>query len=105
VQHHGEGLLREIGNQEVVDAIKVDYRTAEISAADRAMLDYVAKLTETPAKMVETDIVALRDAGYSDEAILDINQITGFFAWCNRTVDGLGVELESFWDDPVQTNI
>jgi len=69
------------------------------------MLDYTAKLTETPTKMVEGDIVALRSVGFSDEAILDINQITGFFAWCNRTVDGLGVELESFWENPGQTNV
>ena len=63
----------------------------------RRMLDYVAKLTESPSEMVEQDVVALRNTGFSDEAILDINQITGFFAWCNRTVDGLGVELESYW--------
>lgn len=89
----------------MVDAIKSDYRSADLAAADRAMLDYVAKLTLTPGKMVEADVLALRDAGFGDEAILEINQITGFFAWCNRTVDGLGVELESFWNDPDQTNI
>lgn len=105
MQHHGEGLLRELGDQALVDAIKTDYRTADLDSADRAMLDYVAKLTETPGKMVEADVLSLRSAGFSDEAILDINQITGFFAWCNRTVDGLGVELEAFWNDPDQTNI
>lgn len=89
----------------MVDAIKSDYRSADLDRADRAMLDYVAKLTRTPGKMVEADVLALRDAGFGDEAILEINQITGFFAWCNRTVDGLGVELESFWNDPDQTNI
>ncbi len=62
------------------------------------MLDYVAKLTESPSKVEHQDILDLRSAGYSDRAILDINQITGFFAWCNRTVDGLGVELEDFWE-------
>ena len=105
MQHHGEGLLREIDDAELVEAIKADYRTAELLPADRAMLDYVAKLTETPGQMIEDDVLAVRAAGFSDEAILDINQITGFFAWCNRTVDGLGVQLESFWDDPDQTNV
>jgi len=100
VQHHGEGLLREIQNQALVDAIKADYRTADLPEGERAMLDYVAKLTLTPGEMVETDIHALRATGFSDSGILDINQITGFFAWCNRTVDGLGVELEDFWNDP-----
>ena len=107
MQHHGEGLLRELGddNAAIVDAIKVDYRTADLSPADRAMLDYVAKLTVAPATCSEDDIALMRTQQFSDEAILEINQITGFFAWCNRTVDGLGVELESFWDDPTQTNI
>lgn len=69
------------------------------------MLDYVSILTLTPAKVARTDIEALREVGFDDEAILEINQITGFFAWCNRTVDGLGVELEDFWSDPTATNI
>ncbi len=85
--------------------MKQDYRQAEMNEADRAMLDYVAKLTETPAAVEEADVLRLRDAGFEDKAILEINQITGFFAWCNRTVDGLGVELEDFWDTPGATNI
>jgi alkylhydroperoxidase family enzyme len=69
------------------------------------MLDYVAKLTLSPAAVVEADIVDLRDAGFGEKAILEINQITGFFAWCNRTVDGLGVEFESFWEIEGMSNI
>ena len=61
------------------------------------MLEYVEKVTLTPGETVEGDISALREAGFEDRAILDINQITGFFAWCNRTVDGLGVQLEDYW--------
>ncbi len=88
-----------------MDAIKKDYREADLDTADRAMLDYVRKLTLAPASTSEADIMALREAGFGDKAILEINQIAGFFAWCNRTVDGLGVELETFWDDPDATNI
>lgn len=88
-----------------MDAIKKDYREADLDAADRAMLDYVRKLTLAPATTSEPDIVALREAGFGDKAILEINQIAGFFAWCNRTVDGLGVKLEAFWDDPDATNV
>ena len=85
--------------------MKVDYRQAQLTDADRAMLDYVTVLTETPAKTQESDIVRLRENGFSDEAILEINQITGFFAWCNRIVDGLGVELEDFWELEGVSNI
>jgi uncharacterized peroxidase-related enzyme len=84
--------------------MKRDYRQAALSEADRAMLDYVARLTLTPAEVEEDDVIRLREVGFGDKAILEINQITGFFAWCNRTIDGLGVELEEFWEKGL-TNI
>ena len=88
-----------------VDAMKRDYREAGLNEADLAMLDYVRQLTLAPARTREADIERLRRAGFRDKAILEINQIAGFFAWCNRTVDGLGVELEDFWEDENATNI
>ena len=77
--------------------LKKDFRQAELSTADRAMCEYVEKLTLRPWEMVETDVIALREAGFSDSAILDINQVTGYYAYVNRLADGLGVELEEFW--------
>jgi alkylhydroperoxidase family enzyme len=44
--------------------------------------------------MVKGDVIALRQAGFSDAAILDINQVTAYYAYVNRLADGLGVELE-----------
>lgn len=75
-----------------------DYRKATITPSDRAMLDYAAKLTLTPWEMEETDVERLRTAGFDDPAILDLAQITGYYAFVNRLADGLGVELEAFWD-------
>ena len=63
------------------------------------MLAYTVKLTLEPWHMVETDVIALRDAGFSDAAILDINQVTAYYAYVNRLADGLGVELEPFWGE------
>ena len=88
-----------------VEAFKEDYRRAPLSEPDRAMLDYVAKVTLAPATVEEADILRLREVGFGDKAILEINQIAGFFAWCNRTVDGLGVELEDFWEIEGATNL
>jgi alkylhydroperoxidase family enzyme len=62
------------------------------------MLSYVDKLTRAPWTMVEGDVQALRTAGFSDAAILDIAQVAGSYAFVNRLADGLGVELESFWE-------
>ena len=64
------------------------------------MLEYAEKLTLRPWEMVEADIEALREAGFSDSAILDINQVTSYYAFVNRLADGLGVELESYWNEP-----
>lgn len=61
------------------------------------MLAYAEKLTREPWAMVEGDIAALRAAGFRDADILDINQVTGYYAYVNRLADGLGVELEAFW--------
>ncbi len=54
--------------------------------------------------MVEADVIELRAAGFSDAAILDINQVTGYYAFVNRLADGLGVELEGFWENGEQSN-
>ena len=83
----------------LVEALKSDWRGAELSQADRVMLTYVEKLTQRPWEMVEQDVIALRAAGFSDAAILDTNQVTGYYAYVNRLADGLGVDLEPFWAD------
>ncbi len=59
------------------------------------MLEYTEKLTLEPWEMNESDVVALRDQGFSDSAILDINQVTGYYAFANRLANGLGIELEA----------
>ena len=61
------------------------------------MLDYVAKLTRTPAEMQEADVAALRERGFDDEAIYTIAQIAALFAYYNRLADGLGIEDEPEW--------
>jgi uncharacterized peroxidase-related enzyme len=80
-----------------VQQLKVDFRQANLSSNDHAMCEYVEKLTLKPWEMVEADVIALRNAGFSDSAILDISQVTGYYAYVNRLADGLGVELEDFW--------
>lgn len=77
-----------------MDALVKDYRKAPIDDADRAMLDYAVKLTIEPWSMTKDDVAALRRAGFDDTAILDVNQVTGYYAFVNRLADGLGVELE-----------
>ncbi len=77
-----------------MEAVRTDYRQGPLTEADRAMLDFAVKLTRSPKSMTREDVELLRTAGFSDTAIHDIVQITGFFAYYNRLADGLGIELE-----------
>jgi uncharacterized peroxidase-related enzyme len=82
------------GDQTLVNQLAEAWPTADLNTMDRAMLVYVEKLTLRPWDMEEADVIALREAGFSDAAILDINQVTGYYAFVNRLADGLGVRLE-----------
>ena len=59
--------------------------------AELAMLEYTEKLTLKPGKMVETDVIKLRNSGVDDGQILELNQIIGYFNYVNRLLNGLGV--------------
>jgi uncharacterized peroxidase-related enzyme len=97
VRHHGAGLLKLTKNEGLVRSLIEKPGTARLDAADRAMLDYALKLTSEPWNMEEQDVRNLRDQGFSDTAILDICQVTAYYAYVNRLADGLGVELEDLW--------
>ena len=66
------------------------------------MLDYVVTLTVAPWETAEVQIQAMREVGFSDQAIAVVNLVTCFFAWCNRLVDGLGVPLEDYWPEEIR---
>ncbi len=95
--HHGEALRRLTRDDRLVEQLKADHRAAALEPADRAMIDYAAKLTLAPSTVTEEDIEALRRAGFDDRAILDIAQIVAYFAFATRIADGLGVTLEEWY--------
>ena len=74
-----------------MEALQNDYRSAEISAQDRAMLDYVVKLTKDATKVSPDDHAKLRAAGFDDRGILQITLIASWFNYINRVADALGV--------------
>ena len=59
------------------------------------MLTYAAKLTREPWHIVEADVIALRQAGFSDAAILDINQVTGYYAFCQPSSRRAGCRIRN----------
>ena len=62
------------------------------------MLEYAVKLTSNPCEVKEEDIFNLRKVGFSDEATLDIAQVTAYFNFVNRLACGLGIEIEKFYN-------
>ena len=95
MESHAEFLRRVTLDESLSNTIKEDYTKADLAPDERVMLDYVAKITLKPARICEDDITALRDVGFDDEAILQINLIASWFNYINRVADGLGVARKS----------
>jgi uncharacterized peroxidase-related enzyme len=75
----------------MVAALQKDFRTAPISAQDKAMLEYVVKLTRDATQCSRADHDALHAAGFDDRGILQITLIASWFNYINRVADALGV--------------
>lgn len=87
---HSAALRKLTGNPELSDRIRDDYRGAPIEPRVRAALDYAIKLTQAPAEIQEADVQTLRAAGWTDEEIMDIAEVTATFNFSNRMASGLG---------------
>jgi len=98
VNHHFAGMKRLIKNDARSAAIHASLNSAEwgdvFNARETAALEHVRKLTETPSDISPRDVQALRDAGWDDGEILEINQLTSYFNYANRTAIGLGVSTQ-----------
>ena len=90
---HAEFLRQEGGDDLETEKAKDDWRQMDLTDAERAMLEWVEKLTIAPSQMTEADIQGLRDVGWTDRDILDIAQVCAYFNLRVRIVDGLGLEL------------
>jgi uncharacterized peroxidase-related enzyme len=78
-------------DDELADALKRDWRKAQLTESERAMMGYVEKLTKNPPSIGAADLDGLRAHGFDDTAIVQINLIAAFFNYINRVADGLGV--------------
>ncbi|GHD98368.1 alkylhydroperoxidase [Defluviimonas sp. 20V17] len=81
---HGAAVRDLSGDPMLGEAMVMNYRAAPLDPRQRAMLDFAAKLTETPDRIVEEDRAALRKAGFSERDIWDIASVVGFFNMTNR---------------------
>jgi uncharacterized peroxidase-related enzyme len=81
---HGAAVRQLSGDPALGEMMVMNYRAANLSPKQKAMLDFAVKLTEAPAKIEEADRAALRAAGFTDRDIWDIASTVGFFNMSNR---------------------
>lgn len=81
---HGAILRVRAKNPLIADQLAANWRKADITAKQRAMLDYALKVNDRAHEVTEADIGALKDAGFDEEAIWDIAAIAAFFGMSNR---------------------
>jgi uncharacterized peroxidase-related enzyme len=81
---HGALLRIYSEDPHLAEQLATNHRTADVSAAHRAMCDLAVKLTDSPAEVTEDDIDRLRDHGFSDEAIWDVAATASLFNLSNR---------------------
>lgn len=81
---HGAAVRQRAKDPEMGELMAQNYRAANLSKQQKAMLDFAVKLTESPASIEENDRQALRAAGWTDRDIWDIAAVAGFYNMSNR---------------------
>ena len=95
VEHHFAGLKRLMVDDQRAEALRAAIELRDIDAAplnetQKLGLVYAQQLTVSLATLTEDIVIQLLSAGFSDGEVLEINQVTAYFNYANRTVLGLG---------------
>jgi len=88
---HGAILRIRAKNPKIADQVATNYKTADISSRERAILDFAVKVATASADVSDADRQAARQAGLSEEDLWDIASITAFFALSNRLASATGM--------------
>ncbi|MFO0958988.1 MAG: hypothetical protein U0800_16435 [Isosphaeraceae bacterium] len=79
---------------------RADVEAAPILESERALLRFSGKVTQHAYKVTDEEVEALRQQGWSDEAIAECVYITALFAFFNRVADAFGLEDPRYFDNP-----
>ncbi len=88
---HGAILRIRAKNPRIADQVAVNYRKADLSPRERAMLDFAMKVALDSGRVGEEDFPPLRSHGFSDEDVWDIAAIAALFALSNRMANFTGM--------------
>jgi uncharacterized peroxidase-related enzyme len=86
---HGAVLRIRAKDEVLADTIAANYRAADLTPRQRAMLDLAVKITENSAAVSDHDLAALRGHSFTDEDIMDIIQTAALFNYSNRVASAL----------------
>ncbi|MET3613389.1 putative peroxidase-related enzyme [Rhizobium aquaticum] len=81
---HGAILRIRAKNPLIADQVAINYRKADITPRQKAMLDFAMKVSKAAYSVDEADFAALEAFGFDEEDIWDIMAITGLFGFSNR---------------------
>ena len=89
---HGAVLRIRSKNKLLADQVAINYRGADITPRQRAMLDFALKVSENSHLVSQRDSEILREFGFSEDDIWDVIAITAFFGMSNRLANCLVIE-------------
>lgn len=104
INHHAEALRRYIKDEEIINLLMTADGLETLEPRLSNIVRYAEKLTTAPGAMTEIDLGELRAEGLTDEDILDLTLVVGYFNFVNRIALGLGVtfsddEMSGYYDD------
>ena len=75
-----------------MDAVCRDFETSPLSAKEKALFRYLAKVNDVPAKVTQSDVDLVKEASWSEAAIYDAATVCSMFNFFNRWIDAAGVQ-------------
>jgi len=89
---HGAAVRELSGRPELGEALVMNYRVAELTSRERAMLDFAVKMTEDSVNMAESDRQGLRNVGLSEADIWDVAAVASFFNMTNKMASAVDMQ-------------
>lgn len=98
VEHHYLGYKRLLNDDAKAEAVRIAMQNNNLNSVfdpnECLLFEYAERLTKQASSISKATIDKLREAGWDDGKILEANQVIAYFNYANRTVLGLGVNLE-----------
>jgi uncharacterized peroxidase-related enzyme len=94
MESHEKDLRSVVQSDDQRRAVQEDYRSADLTRREVALLDFAVKLTQSPSAVRKDDLDALRGHGFNDQQVVDAVHCISYFNFINRVLDSLGVDPE-----------